>query len=72
MRPADVAEANRRKQSELGALSESIQYLHQAIADMPDASHKSRLAAALNTLTTVQEQCHREYMGSPGGGGRER
>lgn len=69
MRPADIAEANRRKMAETGSLSQAIQHLHDAIAEMSDASHKSRLAAALNTLTTVQEQCHKQYGGSGGAGG---
>jgi hypothetical protein len=63
MRPADVAAKNREGGGHLASLSAAIQSTHEAMADIPDPAMKSKLAAALNTLTTVQEGCHAPYQG---------
>lgn len=63
MHPAETAQTNRDKRGELASLSHAIQHLHQAIMDLPDASAKSKATAALNTLTSIQEQAHKPYIG---------
>lgn len=62
MQPADVARGNRER-GQMAHLSAAIQHVHHAMEDLPDPAAKSKLAAALNTLTTVQENCHKTYAG---------
>ena len=63
MQPADVAAQNRNQMANMESLKLSIQHLHRAIEDMPNAEQKSKAAAALNTLTTIQAEAHRPYIG---------
>lgn len=63
MHPADTAEKNRNGEHEMQSLSNAIQWTHKAIASMGDPEAKSQLAAALNTMTTVQAKAHKPYVG---------
>lgn len=63
MHPAESAEQARERKGELQSLSAAIQHAHQAMADISDPDAKSQIAAAVNTLTTVQAKCHQPYMG---------
>lgn len=63
MHPADSAQRNREATHNLQSLSNAIQWLHRAVADVPDAESKSQLSAALNTATSVQAKAHKPYVG---------
>ena len=63
MQPADAAASNRTRMANMESLGLSIQHLHRAIEDMPSADQKSKLAAALNQLTTIQAEAHKPYVG---------
>jgi hypothetical protein len=63
MHPAEAAASNRQKAGKMESLQHSIQFLHSAIAEMPKAETKSKLAAALNQLTTIQAEETRVYSG---------
>ena len=67
MRPADQAAVNRERASNGAALSEAINWTHQAMQEMTDAGAISKLGAALNTLTTIQEQLYAPPPARPGG-----
>lgn len=62
MRPADVAAANRMRDSAGDrALTQAIQLLHQAMADEPEPGHKSVIATCLSNLTKLQASEHQEH-----------
>jgi len=63
MHPAETAQDNREKRGQFASLSHAIQHLHAAIVELPDAASVSKATAALNTLTSIQEQQHKPYIG---------
>lgn len=63
MHPADYARSNREKTSEMASLSHAIQSLHQSLVEVTDPDAVSKLTGALNTLTSVQAEMTKPYVG---------
>ena len=63
MHPAETAQSNRDKLGGFASLSHAIQHLHAALVELPDAASVSKATAALNTLTSIQEEAHKPYVG---------
>ena len=47
----------------MASLSNAIQSLHQALVEVTDADQVSKMTGALNTLTSVQAEMTKPYVG---------